>query len=98
MLQSCCLCLLLLLTPLDDVAALATPDTDDDARATQNNDFLPRDRAEQPGASCRQAAEPCPGGVARPAAAGQPLRRPSAAPAAVPSGPDLLYVFMSLRR
>jgi hypothetical protein len=35
------LVLLVVLTPLDDLAALATADTDDDVLATRNNEFLP---------------------------------------------------------
>jgi hypothetical protein len=38
--KSISLCLLLLVTPVDDIVASTTPDPADDWMATQNNDYL----------------------------------------------------------
>jgi hypothetical protein len=85
--------LLVLLTPVDDAWARATPQPDDDAQATENNDYLPRTvdepapvpPAPAPGPALPGAA-PARGGLTR------------AAALAGPFGPDLLYVLMSLQR
>jgi hypothetical protein len=85
--------LLVLLTPVDDAWARATPEPDDDARAAANNDYLPRTADEAP----RVLPAPSPG-------AGPAHGTPGAcAPPAPPSPwasslPDRLYLLMSLQR
>ena len=94
------LVLLVLLTPLDDAIALATPETDDDALAVQNNEYLgatasqarvvQRDPAPLPPADQSPAAERVP----------PPRRwaRQAGALLATRSGPELRYLLMSLLR
>jgi hypothetical protein len=84
--------LLVLSTPVDDAFARATPEPEDDAAATANNDFLPS--AAQMTVVAQPAALPG-AGVAGAVAA------PGTTPAAVaklPFGPDPLFVFMSFQR
>jgi hypothetical protein len=83
-------CLFVLLTPVDDAWARATPHPDD-AWAAANNDYLPRTADEAPrvppprhGAGLLEGGTPA-GGVA-------------VAPVLpTPSPPDRLYLLMSLR-
>jgi hypothetical protein len=85
-------CLLVLLTPVDDAWARATPQPDDDAWAAENNDFLPRtadDLAPAPAAPAPGACLP----AAVRAAAGQTC----ASVLRAPSAPHPLYLLMSLR-
>ena len=86
-------CLFVLLTPVDDAWARATPQPDDDAWAAENNDYLlPRvdevtrvPPAPEPGPALHEAA-PAPGG-------------PAVAPVLpAPPAPDRLYLLMSLQR
>jgi hypothetical protein len=88
------LALLVVLTPLDDVVALTTPTTDDDALAAQNNDFLPT-AVGAVQAVQRAAASLPPGYPPRPPAFCSWDRRAAGGPAKT-SGPDLRYVLMSL--
>ena len=85
-------CLLVLLTPVDDAWARATPQPDDDAWAAENNDYLPRtadDLAPVPAAPAPGAALP----AAVPAAAG----RDGASVLRAPSAPHPLCLLMSFR-
>jgi hypothetical protein len=91
-------CLLVLLVPLDDAWARATPEPEDDARAAANNDFVARAEAETalaraaaPGFGRCGSARVGEGSLVRPA--------PDAilSPAA-PFAPDPLYLLMSLQR
>jgi hypothetical protein len=86
-------CLLVLLTPVDDAWARATPQPDDDAWAAENNDFLP------PRVDELTPVPPAPApGPARSEAA-PALNRLAVAPAIpAPSAPDRLYLLMSLQR
>jgi hypothetical protein len=97
--SSICLVLLVLLTPLDDIAALATPTTDDDDLAAQNNDFLPGP-AGQIQTSQREVA-PLPPGHRAPARA-DPMACPRdwrATPRrGTGSGPELRCLLQSLLR
>jgi hypothetical protein len=83
--------LLVLLTPVDDAWARATPQPDDDAWAAENNDYLPR-TADEP-APVPPAPAP---GPALPEAAAGGLTCAALLP--VPFGPDPLYLLMSLQR
>jgi hypothetical protein len=82
--------LLVLSTPLDDALARATPEPEDDAVATANNDFLPP--ATHVSVVAQPAAMPSVS-VAVVAAPGIP-----AAAAVLPFGPDLLFLLMSFQR
>jgi hypothetical protein len=84
--------LLVLLTPVDDAWARATPQPDDDAWATENNDFLPRtanDLAPAP-------AAPAPG-AGLPAAATAAAGQAGASVLRAPSAPNPLDLLMALR-
>jgi hypothetical protein len=87
------LCLFVLLTPVDDAWARATPTPDDDAWAAENNDFLPQRTDE----AAPRPPDLAPGYVLKPAGTGA---RPPAVPPApwVFLGPDPLYLLMSLQR
>jgi hypothetical protein len=97
--KSVLLGLLLLLAAVDDALACATPGAEDDALAAENNDFLAQPRST--GARLPQRAPSLP--ADRPAPPGRLLLGPArpgprhGAPAPL-SGPDLLYVLMSLQR
>ena len=92
--------LLVLLTPLDDAVALATPETDDYALAAQNNEYLSEtagqarvgqlDRAPLPRTDPSAAAEHLP--------APRPWARQARTLLATLSGPELRYLLMSLLR
>jgi hypothetical protein len=88
MLRPLLYCLLVLLTPVDDAFARATPEPEDDAMAAANNDFL---------APAVQASV-----VAPPAAVpGAPLAtastRAGALTGALPCGPGPLFLLMSFQ-
>ena len=91
-------CLLVLLTPVDDAWARATPDPEDDARAAENNLYLPR-TVDEPApvspAPGLPVAEPRP---ARPVACPAPVGRAVAPGFGAPPAPDRLYLLMSLQR
>jgi hypothetical protein len=92
--------LLVLLTPLDDAVALATPGADDDALAAQNNEYLSQvpgqtrvvqhDAAPLPRPNQNQAAERVP--------PTSPWARQARTLLATHSGPQLRYLLMSLLR
>jgi hypothetical protein len=91
-------CLLILLTPVDDVWARATPEPEDDARAAANNDFVTRadaetvlSRAAAPGLGRCGSARVGEGSLVR--AAPDAILSPAA-----PFAPDPLYLLMSLQR
>jgi hypothetical protein len=92
--------LLVLLTPVDDAMALATPETDDDALAAQNNHYLSM-AAGQPTVLQHDQAPLPPTDQSRAAAQATPPRpwvRQAGSLLATLSGPELRYVFMSLLR
>ncbi len=98
MLKALLCCLLVLLTPVDDALARATPEPEDDARAAENNDFLMPAQAET---AQQPSAAPAPGrfGSARVGDGGHVTAAPrTVLPPAVLFGPDPLYVLMSLQR
>jgi hypothetical protein len=94
------LVLLVLLTPLDDALALATPGADDDAVAAQNNDYL-TETARQVTVFQRDPA-PLPRGdqtrAAVPGALPRPWTRQAGTLLATRPGSQLCYVLMSLLR
>jgi hypothetical protein len=83
------LCLLVLVTPVDDVWTRAAPQADAGTWASDNNDFL--GRVGDGLAALR--SQP----AARAGRLGGRARSPRPAPAG-PAGPDLLYLLMSLQR
>ena len=86
-------CLLVLLTPVDDAWARATPEPDDDARAAENNAYLPHTANE----AAPLPPAPAPGAGLLPGGPG--LCTPAAPPAPpVSLGPGRLYLLMSLQR
>jgi hypothetical protein len=94
------LILLVLLTPLDDALARATPEVDDDILATQNDQFLAKTanqtkplQRELPPAPGRFSAQAT---IRPPASLSRPWR--TEARLAVLFGPELLYALMSLQR
>lgn len=97
--KSALLGLLLLLASADDALASATPWAEDDAQAAENNDFLAQPRSA--GDRLAQRAPSLP--ADRPARPNRLVAGPAepgprhGAPAPL-SGPDLLYVLMSLQR
>ena len=85
------LCLLVLLTPVDDAWARATPDPSDDAWATENNEFLAPAAETAP-----LPVQPAPGPVRLDdATPNQPATADSTPSAAV--RPDPLYFLLSLQ-
>jgi hypothetical protein len=91
-------CLLILLAPVDDAWARATPEPEDDARAAANNDFVTRVEAET---ALSRAAAPGPGHCGSSWVGERSLV--CAAPDAIlcpaaPFAPDPLYLLMSLQR
>jgi hypothetical protein len=95
---SLCLVLFVTLTPLDDVVALASLETDDDALAAQNNDFVTDGGG--PATRLQRDPAPLPGRDQPPPAAPVVLPLPWARQAgtllAALSGPQLRLVFLSL--
>jgi hypothetical protein len=91
-------CLLVLLAPVDDAWARATPGPEDDALAAANNHFVARAEAET---ALARAAAPGPGrcGSSQVGEGGLVRAAPDAilSPAA-PFAPDPLYLLMSLQR
>ena len=85
------LCLLVLLTPVDDLWARTTPEPGASAWAADNNEFL--DRVGDGFVALPPEPDVCPGWLD--SAAG-PL--PAVPPPAAPAGPALLYLLMSLQR
>ena len=88
------LCLLILLVPVDDAWARATPGPDDDARAAENNDFLIQAATE---IVPQQDAAPAPT-AARVVDQPRSLVPTAARAPASPSGHVRLYLLMSLQR
>jgi hypothetical protein len=91
-------CLLVLLTPVDDAWARATPGEEDDARAAENNHFVAQADAET---ALARAAGPGPGlcGSSRVGEGSLVRAAPDAIlPPAAPFAPDPLYLLMSLQR
>jgi hypothetical protein len=87
------LCLLVLLVPVDDAWARATPGPDDDAAAVENDDFLIQATTEvTPG----QDVAPAPGAGRVPGDFAVPSWVAVPAPSTLFSRP-LLYLFLSLR-
>jgi hypothetical protein len=91
-----CLCLILLVltTTLDDALARATPEPDDDAWAAQNNDYIPAPLGDANALQRRLDPAPTPGDLPAPVSPWSLPARPGRSAA---RGPDLLYLFMSLR-
>jgi hypothetical protein len=88
--KALCLCLFVLLTPVDDAWARATPSPDDDIRAAANNDYMPP-APDDAAPVAPRAAPPAPlqGVTGR--------RGPAAVPAPPGSpGPHPLCLLMSL--
>jgi hypothetical protein len=88
------LCLLLLVVPVDDAWARATPGLDDDAAAAENNDFLFQAATE---VAPHQDVEPAPGAVRVPDDFAVPPWVAVPAPSTLFRRP-LLYLLLSLRR
>jgi hypothetical protein len=93
--------LLLLCGVADDALAKTTPGLEDDAAAAENNEYLPQPFSAQTGRLRLEQTAPPPVRLQARATpfltAPSPLRRAEAGLPPGP-GPDLLYVFMSIRR
>jgi hypothetical protein len=87
-------CLLILLVPVDDTWARATPGQDDDAWAAENNDFLIEPATD---IAPQQDAAPMPAAARVVHQPGTPVPAVLQAPVSH-SGPVLLYLLMSLQR
>src|SRR5947209_4347423 len=96
--KSLLLCLLLLLTWVDDALARATPEPEDDVLAAMNDEYVVLPSSGQPGRPQREPWPAAPGsvGLARPFL--NPSSRLRGATGALPRpDPDLLCLLMSFR-